>query len=399
MTMTIDRETEAHYAKVIRHGTALCEKLAALHAEIETAEKTLRPFSLAEAAYFLRVTPSYLKKLHYEGKGPCPTTTGSGRRTYTDAQIQQLRGYLAEIGRRKHYLPGRRENDHLQIISVTNFKGGSAKTTTAAHLAQHLALTGHRTLVIDIDPQASLSALYGIQPEFAQNRSLYDAIRYDSPCPIADVIRPTVFTHLDIVPANLDLQEYEYETARSASARGEGRFFHRRIRQALETVDDRYDVVVIDCPPQLGYLTLTALAASTAMLVTIHPQMLDVMSMGQFMTMLGGVLESLSPYAELKLDWMRYLVTRFEPNDIPQAQMAGFLLSLFPADMLQNKMLKSTTISDAGLTNNTLYEVERTQFTRGAYDRAMESLLAVNEEITGLIHKSWGRVDETDWSE
>ena len=59
------------------------------------------------------------------------------------------------------------------------FKGGSGKTTTAAHLAQHLALTGHRVLAIDLDPQASLSALHGIQPELDKNPSLYDAIRYD----------------------------------------------------------------------------------------------------------------------------------------------------------------------------------------------------------------------------
>jgi chromosome partitioning protein len=66
----------------------------------------------------------------------------------------------------RQYLPHRRGKEHLQIIAVVNFKGGSCKTTTAMHLAQHLALRGHRVLAIDLDPQASLSALFGLQPEF-----------------------------------------------------------------------------------------------------------------------------------------------------------------------------------------------------------------------------------------
>ena len=128
--------------------------------------------------------------------------------------MQELRHYLDRFGRAdfKNYVPHRRLGDSLQVISVVNFKGGSGKTTTAAHLAQHLALTGHRVLAIDVDPQASLSALHGIQPELDKNPSLYDAIRYDEQKrPIAEVIRSTNFPGLDIIPANLELQEYEYE--------------------------------------------------------------------------------------------------------------------------------------------------------------------------------------------
>jgi chromosome partitioning protein len=283
----------------------------------------------------------------------------------------------------------------MQVTAVVNFKGGSGKTTTATHLAQHLALTGHRVLAIDLDPQASLSALHGIQPELDKNPSLYDAIRYDeAKRPISEVIRPTNFPGLDIVPANLELQEYEYETPLAASNKStpDGRMFFTRITDALKEVDDRYDVVVIDCPPQLGYLTLTALTASTSVLVTIHPQMLDVMSMSQFLLMLGGILRTISEAgAEVRLKWFRYLVTRYEPTDGPQSQMVGFMNALFPKQMLKNPMLKSTAISDAGITNQSLYEVDRSQFNRVTYDRAMESLNAVNEEITGLVHRAWGR--------
>ena len=383
---------------ILRQGELISDKLNILRHEHypPNAKKGLRQFSLAEVAYFLGVTPSNIKKLHLEGKGPTPTTSKSGRRTYTAEQMQELRQYLDQFGRAdyKKYIPHRRAGDALQVISVVNFKGGSGKTTTTAHLAQHLALSGHRVLAIDLDPQASLSSLHGVQPELDKNPSLYDAIRYDErKTPIADVIRSTNFPSLDIVPANLELQEYEYETPLNTGQNSSraGRTFFTRITDALEEVDDRYDVVVIDCPPQLGYLTLTALTASTAVLITIHPQMLDVMSMSQFLLMLGGILQSISSVARVNLKWFRYLVTRYEPTDGPQAQMVGFMQTLFPGQILNNRMVKSTAISDAGITNQTLYEVDRAQFTHLTYDRAMEALIKVNEEIIELIHRAWGR--------
>ena len=130
------------------------------------AEKPLRAFQAAEAAKLLSVNSGYLRNLSLEGKGPTPIITSSGRRSYTAEQIQELRVYLDETGRPScRYVPHRRGKEHIQVIAVVNFKGGSGKTTTTAHLAQHLALLGHRVLAVDLDPQASLSALHGFQPE------------------------------------------------------------------------------------------------------------------------------------------------------------------------------------------------------------------------------------------
>src|SRR5690606_33098244 len=140
------------------------------------------------------------------------------------------------------------------------------------------------------------TSLHGIQPELDKNPSHYEALRYDEQrITITQIIRPTNFPSLDNVPAKLELQENEYETPFATSNRNspEGRLFFTRISTILKEVDDRYDVVVIDCPPQLGYLTLTSLTASTSVLITIHPQMLDVMSMSQFLLMLGGILQSI----------------------------------------------------------------------------------------------------------
>ncbi|MCQ0090339.1 plasmid partitioning protein RepA [Roseovarius sp. M141] len=384
---------------ILQQGELISDRLNMLRMEQypPDAQKSLRQFSLAEVAYFLGVTQSNIKKLHLEGKGPEPTTSTSGRRSYSAEQMLELRAYLDKHGRsgKKRYLPHRQEGEDLHVVSVVNFKGGSGKTTTAAHLAQHLALRGHRVLAIDLDPQASLTALHGIQPELDEIPSLYETLRYDNERKsIASVIRSTNIPNLDIIPASLDLQEYEYDTpvALTSSEPQAGRAFFTRISEALKEVDDQYDIVVIDCPPQLGYLTLTALTASSSVLITVHPQMLDVMSMSQFLLMLGGIMKTIRDAgAQMNLKWFRYLVTRFEPTDSPQKQMVGFMQAMFPGQMLQNHMVKSTAISDAGITKQTLYEVERAQFVRTTYDRAMDSLNAVNDEISDLIHEAWGR--------
>lgn len=384
---------------ILQQGELISDRLNMLRQEQypPDAQKGLRQFSLAEVAYYLGVTQSTIKKLHLEGKGPDPETSSSGRRSYSAEQMLELRAYLDKHGRpgKRRYVPHRREGEELHVVSVVNFKGGSGKTTTAAHLAQHLALKGHRVLAIDLDPQASLTALHGIQPELDNVPSLYETLRYDDQRkPITDVIRPTNFPNLDIVPASLELQEYEYDTpvALTSSDPHEGRLFFTRISKALDEVDGRYDVVVIDCPPQLGYLTLTALTASSSVIVTVHPQMLDVMSMSQFLLMLGGIMKTIRDAgANMHLKWFRYLVTRFEPTDGPQKQMVGFLQAMFPNQMLTAPVLKSTAISDAGITKQTLYEVERSQFVRTTYDRAITSLNDVNDEVSELIHRAWGR--------
>ncbi|MER9758017.1 plasmid partitioning protein RepA [Mesorhizobium sp. M0166] len=385
--------------RILEQGDQISKKLHLLSMQRfpPHAKKNLRSFSLAEVATYLGVSQSHLKKLHLEGKGPVPETSSSGRRSYTAGQMIELRQYLDQHGRSdaRMYVPHRRSGEKLQILAVVNFKGGSGKTTTAAHLAQYLALTGHRVLAVDLDPQASLSSLHGFQPELDQTKSLYDAIRYDDEkVSLSEIIRPTNFPGLDIVPANLELQEFEYDTPLAMTDRTSnvGRAFFTRISTALGEVDALYDVVVIDCPPQLGYLTITALTAATSVLITIHPQMLDVMSMGQFLLMLGNILEPIrAAGAEVNLEWYRYLITRYEPTDQPQAQMVAFLHTLFGEFILKNQMLKSTAISDAGITKQSLYEVEKNAMTRSTYERAMDALDVVNGEIATLVHKAWGR--------
>lgn len=384
------------------HARLLSSQLQAMSEALfpPTSQKTLRRFTSGEAARLMGISDSTLRKMTLAGEGPQPDLTHSGRRLYTLSQINEIRALLAASARgrdAREFVPHRSGGEHLQVIAVTNFKGGSGKTTTSAHLAQYLALQGYRVLAVDLDPQASLSALLGVLPEtdVGANQTLYAAIRYDDERKaLREVVRKTYFDGLDLVPGNLELMEFEHTTPRALArgVQGEGSVFYLRIAEALDDVADQYDVVVIDCPPQLGYLTLSGLCAATSMTITIHPQMLDLASMSQFLLMTHDLLSVVREAGgRLQYDFIRYLVTRYEAQDGPQTKVVAFLRNLFGDHVLTNPMVKSTAISDAGLTKQTLYEIGRENMTRSTYDRAMEALDGVNGEIESLIKAAWGR--------
>lgn len=406
MTALAENDASHRTGKKVRSLTRLVEadadllsaqlKELRLRAFPPSSLKELRKFSSGEAAKLIGVTDAYIRHLSLVGDAPEAEKTARGRRLFSLEQVHEIRRTLAKT--KQSYSANRREGEHLQVIAVTNFKGGSGKTTTAAHVAQYFAMKGYRTLAIDLDPQASLSALFGLQPEFdlQDNETLYGAIRYDEARrPLSEIIRKTYFAGLDIVPGNLELQEFEHDTPKVLAERNRGseRMFFSRIATALASVEDHYDVVILDCPPSLGFLTLSALCAARSVLVTIHPQMLDVASMSQFLHMTASLLDVVEQAGgDADYDFFRYVITRFEPTDGPQGQIVGLMRSLFGERVLTTAILKSTAISDAGLTKQTLYEVGRENFVRSTYDRALESLDGAHAEIEILVKEAWGRV-------
>ncbi|RWG55019.1 MAG: plasmid partitioning protein RepA [Mesorhizobium sp.] len=388
-------------ARISHHARQLSMQLQLLRERLfpPSSQKMLKTFTSGEAAQLIGVSDGYLRQLSIDGKGPSPEVSQTGRRSYSLAQIRELRQYMASIKPKDAltYLPWRQRGEKLQTIAVANFKGGSAKTTTSIYLAQYLALQGYRVLAVDLDPQASLSSMLGVQPEFdlAEGDTLNGAICYDEKRrPLKDIIRKTYFAGLDLVPGNLELMEFEHETPKALMERktSNSEIFFRRVGVALAEVEAEYDIVVIDCPPQLGYLTLGAVCAATSLLITVHPQMVDVASMSQFLLMTSDLLSVVrNAGGDLNHDFIRYVVTRHEPHDGPQAQIVALLRSLFGDEVLAATVLKSTAIADAGLTKQTLYEIERGQVRRSTFDRAIESLDAVNGEILDGIKKAWGR--------
>lgn len=366
-----------------------------------SSQKTMRVFNPQEAAKLLGISGSTLRGIE-EDKFREFRRDERNNRTYSLENLWEVRKILSESGTASKWrklLPTRSNGEKLQVLCVANFKGGSAKTTSATHLSQYLALQGLRVLVIDLDPQASLSSMFGLQPDLdlEQNATLYAAIRYDDErVPIRSVIRKTYFHNLDLIPANLELMEYEHQTpsAISSGAASGDEIFFRSIHNAVQDVADDYDVVIFDAPPQLGYLTLGALFAATGVLVTVHPAMLDVSSMNQFLNMLADLMQVIEENGgEMDLDFFRYLLTRHNPNDNPQIRCAALLRSLFPDNVLRNAVVESTAIANAGLENKSIYEIERGAVGRQTLERGLESVNAVNNEMFDLIKAAWGRDD------
>lgn len=357
-------------------------------------EKVLRKFHPAEVSELTGISMSNLRTRHQEGDFPDVETDSRGRRLYSAQEIDQIRHVMARTGRNgEAYLPGRRAGDQLQVVSIVNFKGGSSKTTSAIHLAQRYALRGYRVLAIDMDPQASLTTMFGYRPEidFVESGTIYDALRYEDPLPISQIIRKTYFHNLDLAPAGLLLSEYETETAYALQHKIDPPFT-QRLAFALDEVEANYDLVIIDCPPQLGFTTMTALLASTGLLITVVPSMLDVASMAQFLEMAGETVRTLEE-ATGPTDWkfLKFLVARYEPTDVPQSQMAGFLRSILLDQVLNTPMLKSTAISDAGMTQQTIYEIDPAHVVRKTLERILESVNGVADEFEEIIQAAWGR--------
>ena len=372
------------------------------------SRRRLRTFSSGEAARLIGVSDGYLRQLSLSGDGPQPSNISqTGRRAYTLEDVNALRVHLAAHGgaKARHYLRHRnsRAGEQLQVLAVTNFKSGSGKTTTATHLAQYMALQGYRVLAMDLDPQASMSTLLGYQSELDPNpnASVYGAIRQDAQrVPLGSVIIKTYFPGLDLSPSSLELQEFEHTTPCNLALGSANKkrvveeLFFSRVQTAIATVADDYDVVILDCPSQLGFLTLSALCAATGVVVPVNPQVLEVAAMSQFLSMISDLLSVVREAGgELNFSFLRYLITQYEPNDALQTQVAAFLRAQFGERVLTAPMIKSTAISDAGLTRQTLYEVGRESFSRATLDRAMESLTAVNGEVESLLKAAWGRPD------
>ncbi|HCY99403.1 MAG TPA: plasmid partitioning protein RepA [Rhodobacter sp.] len=362
-------------------------------------EKTLRAFTSAEVGELLRVSDGYLRKAHFDGRIPEVEQGAGNKRLYSAENILEIRRILAQNAKDPfQFLPGRRTGDKLQIWSTVNFKGGSSKTTTTVTLGMRLALRGYRVCLVDADPQASLTTFFGYQPEidFRHGGTLYDAIRYNdgdtSRVPIVDVLRKTYFPNLDLVPGGIMLSEFETETP-TALSRGEQPVFFNRIRDSLRQVEDDYDIVLIDCPPQLGYLTMAAVCASTSLLMTIIPERVDLASASQFLTMASGVLEVLYSNGGIgAYDNFAYLLTRFDTAISTQQDLAEWLRQLLGDSVIKTPFVKSSAVSEAGLAQKTIFEVDlATTKNRKTYDRALESVISFSNDIEKMIQAAWGR--------
>jgi chromosome partitioning protein len=167
----------------------------------------------------------------------------------------------------------------VRTIAVANQKGGVAKTTTVAALGAALGERGQRALVVDLDPQACLTFSLGFDPDELQP-SIHDV--FVGRCGIDTTVLPVEDDSFELVPANIDLAGAEaYLLTRT------GREY--ALRSALEDIGDRYDVVVLDCPPSLGVLTINALTAADDVVIPLQCETLSHRGVGQLLSTIDDV--------------------------------------------------------------------------------------------------------------
>ena len=173
-----------------------------------------------------------------------------------------------------------------RIIAMLNQKGGVGKTTSAVNLGAAVAQTGRRVCLIDLDPQAHLTLHLGIDADRVQ-RTVYDLL-IDPDCTVWDVLIPDARPNLDVILAEVDLAGAETELAGMPDRQA-------ILRRKFAVIADIYDLVLIDCPPSLGLLTLNALTLADELFVPMQAHFLALQGVGRLLETVGLVCQSVNP--------------------------------------------------------------------------------------------------------
>jgi chromosome partitioning protein len=176
-----------------------------------------------------------------------------------------------------------------RVIAIANQKGGVGKTTTAVNLGAALAEAGFRVLVVDLDPQGNASTGLGINPRDVES-SIYNVLMNDAPA--LDCVEPTSLKNLFVLPATIDLAGAEIELV-SAFSR------ELKLRRALDSVRSEYDVILIDCPPSLGLLTVNGLAAADDVIVPVQSEYYALEGLGQLLKNVA-MIRSVNPTLDVR---------------------------------------------------------------------------------------------------
>jgi chromosome partitioning protein len=251
-----------------------------------------------------------------------------------------------------------------KIIAVANQKGGVGKTTTAVNLAACLAAVGRRVLLFDLDPQANATSGLGL--EKVEGASAYRVLLGDGS--LLDKIKPTTFERLEAVPSEVDLCAADLELARLDN-------HLLRVAESLKPVLDsgRFDVVLIDCPPSLGILTLNAFAASDGLLVPLQCEYYAL----EGISMMNRVLAQLrGTGVNPRLDILGVVMTMFDGRTKLANEVVGEVRNLLGAKVFETVIPRSTKLAEAPSFGKPIIYYDKYSAGAAAYELLAQEVIA-----------------------
>ena len=220
-----------------------------------------------------------------------------------------------------------------KIVSIANQKGGVGKTTTSINLSTILAKKGKKVLMIDADPQGNASSGVGIDRDEIE-LSVYDILIND--VQIEEVVKKTNIKNLDICPSNINLAGAEVELVSVMSR-------EHRLKEKLDLVKDRYDYIIIDCPPSLGLITLNAFTASNSVLIPVQCEYYALEGLGQLLNTISLVKKHLNKEIEIE----GALLTMYDARTNLSNQVVKEVKKYFNNKVYKNVIPRNVKLSEA----------------------------------------------------
>ena len=351
------------------------------------ARKVSPVYSVAQIAALCGVDKAHVS--YRLSKGDLPpgrlTPTG-GKREFTLAEARQwTRAYRIE--------QMRPAGQRAICIAVANFKGGVSKTTSAMILAQGLSLRGHRVLAIDIDPQGSLTTLHGVLPEAEVSEDMTIApLCHGSSDDITPAIRSTYWDGIDLVAAAPFLFSAEFALPARQMKDPRSRFWDV-LNAGLEPVRALYDVIVIDTPPALSYVTINGLWAADGIVVPVPPSGLDFASSAQFWSLLGDLGGNLDGQASggagKVFDFLHVLLSRVDQADAAAPAVRQWIQATYGEFVLPVEIPKTSVTSNKAAEFATVYDVQKYDGSAKTYKRAVDAYDRFVDLIEQSVVEAW----------
>lgn len=343
-------------------------------------KKQLRKFKMKEACEMIGRSDSFLRKLEQEEPEYTPEKIG-GVRYYDLSLINKIRDKAGTRYKRP------RGSKPIRL-AISNFKGGVGKSISAKNLGDKLALAGLKILLIGMDGQGTDALYYGYIPDLdiKPEETIRDALLKD-PNLIKSLVKSTYIDTVDIIPGNLSLTQVEIKLTDYREQMTQVKrlgFPDERLANALELIEDQYDVILLDCGPNLNILTLNAINAANGILLPIPPALPDFASFGTYCKTLSEHLES-SGKAK-SLDFFRIFITK-DPKNKSATKVGNLMHDHFGSYVMPRHVVYSAEIEAAASEFCSLYEMQPKS--KATYKRAMDSLDGVFNEVFEAMQMVW----------